>query len=64
MTKKSLIKHIVEDSPTMSMGTSSSSTGAGKITTFDPLMKTNKKTKILTRFKDLGLNDKRNRKSD
>jgi len=54
-------KNIKEDAPTNSMGTASSVTGTGKIDTFDPLMKKNKKVKILTRFKDFIKNDKRAR---
>jgi hypothetical protein len=41
---------LYEDSPTNSMGTSSSTQGSGAIDTYDPALK---KKKILKRFKEL-----------
>jgi len=57
-------KGIKEEAPTNSMGFSSSIAGTGKIDTFDPLLKDKKKNRVLTRFKDLVKDDKRNRKSN
>jgi len=53
-------QNLVEDAPTNSMGASSSGAGTGGISTFDPLLKQNKKKpRVLKRFKDFKSNDKR-----
>jgi hypothetical protein len=45
-------KIVKEDTPTNSMGTSSSVAGSGAVDTYDPLMR-KKKPRVLKRFKDL-----------